>query len=179
MQQPACAVAPKQSGTRRRTGSLPRARARHSAPPRPSLSQSSMITTSGRPGRSFGFELGVDARLHGVDLIRALAGIGRRGRCSKCHCSESQNTRRDHVNTPRLWRRARWPRARRIFGWLLPFVALHQFVDVSFHGLEIERGRRLHRRVIDRRFCQLRHLLLHEDETPELAGIEVIHIPAA
>jgi hypothetical protein len=50
----------------------------------------------GRAGRGFGFELGVDARPHGVDLIRARAGMGGRSRCSDCHCSENQNSHRDH-----------------------------------------------------------------------------------
>jgi hypothetical protein len=52
----------------------------------------------GRPGRGFRFELGVDARLHGVDLTRTRTGMCGISRCSKCHCSENQNAWRDHDN---------------------------------------------------------------------------------
>ena len=62
---------------------------------------------------------------------------------------------------------------------LLPFVALHHFVDLSFHGLEVERGWRLHRRIVDRCLGELGHFLLDHHEAPELAGIEVVHVPAA
>ena len=37
----------------------------------------------------------------------------------------------------------------------------------------------LHRRVVDRRLGQLPHRLLDQDEPPELAGEEVVHVAAA
>src|SRR5215469_16247360 len=62
---------------------------------------------------------------------------------------------------------------------LLPFVGLDQFVDLSFHGLEVERSRRLHRRKVDRRLSELGHFLLDHDEAPELASIKVLSVSEA
>ena len=58
-------------------------------------------------------------------------------------------------------------------------MLLDHLVDFCLDRLEVEGRRSLHRRIIDRRLRQLRHLLLHEDEAPELAGIEVVHVAAA
>src|SRR5262245_17217243 len=74
-------------------------------------------------------------------------------------------------------RRARWSRTRRAV-CLLPFVGLDQFVDLSFHGLEVERSWCLHRRIVDRCLGELGHFLLDHHEAPELAGVEVVHVPA-
>src|SRR5215831_3381065 len=75
-------------------------------------------------------------------------------------------------------RRARWSRTRRAV-CLLPFVGLDQFVDLSFHGLKVERSRRLHRRIVDRCLGELGHFLLDHHEAPELAGVKVVHVAAA
>ena len=58
-------------------------------------------------------------------------------------------------------------------------MRLDHLVDLPFHGLETERGGRLHRRKLDGRLRQRSHMLLHQDEAPEFAGIEVVHIPTA
>ena len=46
------------------------------------------------------------------------------------------------------------------------------FLDLCFHGLEVEARALLHRRKVDRRLAELGHFLLHEHTTPEL-----IHVP--
>ena len=45
---------------------------------------------------------------------------------------------------------------------LLPFAALHHLINFLFDGFKIERGRLLHRRIIDLRLRQLEEFLLHE-----------------
>ena len=70
-------------------------------------------------------------------------------------------------------------RARRLLRRLLPFARLDHFLNLPLDGVEVERRRRLHRRKLDRRLRQRRHVLLHEDKAPELAGIKVIHVAAA
>src|SRR5208283_3156390 len=62
---------------------------------------------------------------------------------------------------------------------LLPFVGLDGFLDLFLNGLDVEARRRLHRRKIDRRLRELTHRFLHENEAPELARHEIIHITAA
>ena len=52
-------------------------------------------------------------------------------------------------------------------------------VDLLLDRVKVEGRRVLHRRVVDRRHGQLRHLLLDDDEPPELAGVEVVHVAAA
>jgi len=51
--------------------------------------------------------------------------------------------------------------------------------DLCFHGIEVEARALLHRRILDRRFRKLSNFLLDEDESPELASIEIVHVPAA
>ena len=51
---------------------------------------------------------------------------------------------------------------------LLPCVCLHGFLDLRFHGIEVEARALLHGRVLEGRHGQLRHLLLDEHEAPEL-----------
>src|SRR3954468_18407900 len=41
-------------------------------------------------------------------------------------------------------------------------------LDLRLHGVEVEARALLHRRKLDRRHGELLHLLLHEDEAPEL-----------
>lgn len=62
---------------------------------------------------------------------------------------------------------------------LLPLVCLDHFFDLALDRVKIERGRRLHRRIVDRCSRQRCHLLLHQDKAPEFAGIEIVHIPSA
>ena len=62
---------------------------------------------------------------------------------------------------------------------LLPALVPDRLVDLLLHRVQVEGGRILHRRVVDGRLGQLRHRLLDEDEPPELAGIEVVHVAAA
>jgi hypothetical protein len=62
---------------------------------------------------------------------------------------------------------------------LLPFAALHHLINFLFDGFKIERGRLLHRRIIDLRLRQLEEFLLHENEAPELASIETVCVTAA
>src|ERR1051326_9105822 len=59
---------------------------------------------------------------------------------------------------------------------LLSFVALHHRLDLLLHCVEVERGRLLHRRKVDGRLSECRHLLLNKNESPELAGVELISI---
>src|SRR5262249_40098265 len=54
---------------------------------------------------------------------------------------------------------------------LLPFAVLDHLLDLLLHCIEIERGRVLHRRIVDRRQRQLLDKLLDQDESPELAGV--------
>ena len=62
---------------------------------------------------------------------------------------------------------------------LLPFAALHHLINFLFDGFKIERGRLLHRRIIDRRLRQLEDFLLHENEALELTSIETVRVTAA
>src|SRR5262249_1999500 len=62
---------------------------------------------------------------------------------------------------------------------LLPFVLLHHLVNFLFDGFKVKRSRLLHRWILDGRLRQLKDFLLHQDEAPELAGIEVVHVTAA
>src|SRR4029079_11181459 len=61
---------------------------------------------------------------------------------------------------------------------LVASVIPDHLINLSLYSLKIETGRCLHRRKVDGRFRKLCHLLLHGDETPELTGIEVIHVSA-
>jgi len=70
-------------------------------------------------------------------------------------------------------------RPSRFPGQLLPFVTFDHFVDFSLDLIEVEARWCLHRREIDRRFCELRYRLLHRDEAPELSAVEIIHVAAA
>src|SRR5262245_39283013 len=54
-----------------------------------------------------------------------------------------------------------------------------RLVDLLLDRVEIERRRVLHRRVVDRRRGEGTDLLLNHDEPPELAAVEVVHVPAA
>ncbi len=62
---------------------------------------------------------------------------------------------------------------------LLPLAIPERFLDFFFYGLQVEGRRGLHRRILDRRLGEFPHLFLHQDESPELAGIEVVHVAAA
>src|SRR5947209_4046691 len=62
---------------------------------------------------------------------------------------------------------------------LLLFAALHHLINFLFDGFKIERGRLLHRRIIDRRLRQLEVFLLHENEALELTSIETVRVTAA
>src|SRR5262249_9457458 len=102
----------------------------------------------------------------------------RKQRCDGKYRDEQTMTKHENPLTLDRTRRAwviRPPRS----VWLLPFVSLDQFVDLSFHGLEVERSRRLHRRIVDRCLGELGHFLLDHHETPEFAGVKVVHVPAA
>ena len=62
---------------------------------------------------------------------------------------------------------------------LLPSLVPDRLLDLLFYRIEVEGGRVLHRRILNRRLRELRHLLLDEHEAPELARIEVVHVAAA
>src|SRR5262245_14720139 len=62
---------------------------------------------------------------------------------------------------------------------LLSGLVFDRRVDLLLHGLQIERGWVLHRREFDGRLCQVRYLFLHHDESPELPGVEIVHVTAA
>ena len=62
---------------------------------------------------------------------------------------------------------------------LVAVVGLDHRVDLLLRGLQVEGSRVLHRRVVDGRFGKFRDLALDEDEPPELAGIELVHIAPA
>src|SRR5262245_47475456 len=55
----------------------------------------------------------------------------------------------------------------------LAFLRLHHGLDLLLHLIEVEGGRVLHRRIVDRRHRQLPDVLLDLDKTPELARVEV------
>src|SRR5262245_23834626 len=61
---------------------------------------------------------------------------------------------------------------------LLPVFPYH-LLDFLLHRLEVEAGQILHRRIVDGGLGELRYVLLHEHEAPELARIKVVHVPAA
>src|SRR5512136_297396 len=62
---------------------------------------------------------------------------------------------------------------------LLPSLDLDGLLDLLFYRIEIERGRVLHRRVINCSHRQLPHVLLHPYKAPEFTRIEVVHVTAA
>jgi hypothetical protein len=62
---------------------------------------------------------------------------------------------------------------------LLPSLVPDGLIDLLFYRIEVERGRVLHRRKLNGRFRELRHILLNHHEAPKLARIEVVHIAAA
>lgn len=49
-------------------------------------------------------------------------------------------------------------------------------VDLPLYSIQIERGRILHRGIVDRRESKLGDFLLNADEPPELARKEVVHV---
>src|ERR1051325_11415944 len=57
---------------------------------------------------------------------------------------------------------------------LLPFVFLYLLLDLLFHGVEVERRRGLHWRVVDGCFGESDNILLNHDKAPELAREEVV-----
>ena len=63
--------------------------------------------------------------------------------------------------------------------YLLPLVGLDGFLDLFLDRLDVEARWRLHRRKINGRLCEFTHVFLHEDEAPDLARHEVVHIAAA
>src|SRR5205085_5376135 len=64
-------------------------------------------------------------------------------------------------------------------GRLLALVALDLFLDLSFYGLEVEARRRLHRRKFDGCSRQSADLFLNNDEPPEFAAHEIVHVASA
>jgi hypothetical protein len=48
----------------------------------------------------------------------------------------------------------------------LSFVGLHLFFDLLFYGVEVERGRRLHRRIVDGSLRKFEDRLLDDDRVP-------------
>src|SRR5260370_23655972 len=59
---------------------------------------------------------------------------------------------------------------------LLAFVCLDRVLDFLLHRIEVERRRRLHRRVVDRRRGEFCDYLLNQNEAPELAGKEIVPV---
>src|SRR5882672_9052755 len=59
---------------------------------------------------------------------------------------------------------------------LFAFVLLHHRLNFLLHGIEVERGRILHWRVVNRRHGQFCDFLLDQDEPPELAREEVVGV---
>src|SRR5262249_181695 len=55
-------------------------------------------------------------------------------------------------------------------------VGLDHVLDLLLHRLQVKGGRVLHRRVVDGRLGEFRHLLLDEDKPPELSGVEVVAV---
>src|SRR5690348_7452607 len=55
------------------------------------------------------------------------------------------------------------------------FGLRHPLRHLSFHGIEVETGATLHRRILDERFEFLRHHFLDENKPPELV-LEPIEI---
>ena len=62
---------------------------------------------------------------------------------------------------------------------LLAFVSLDLLLDLPLDRVEVERRRRLHRGIFDRSLRELRHFVLYVHETPKLAGVEGVYVPAA
>src|SRR5262249_26563360 len=58
----------------------------------------------------------------------------------------------------------------------LTFAMLDHLLDLLLHRIEVEGGRVLHRRIVDRRERQLLDKLLDQAEAPELTGEEVVHV---
>src|SRR5215469_18346651 len=61
-----------------------------------------------------------------------------------------------------------------VAGSLLPFVRLDHFLDLPFYRLQVETGRRLHRRKLDGGLREFGHFLLHHHKPPKLARIKVV-----
>ena len=57
-------------------------------------------------------------------------------------------------------------------GLLTVRFVLNRRVEL-LHSVQVEGGRVLHRRMINRSLDQLRNLLLDEDKVPELSGVEM------
>src|SRR5215831_11910754 len=74
-----------------------------------------------------------------------------------------------------LWRGLRDSMIRLPFG-LLALVQSYRLLDLAFDGLEVEGGRCLHRRILDGSLRQLHHVLLDHHKTPELTGVELVHV---
>src|SRR6266852_5412478 len=63
--------------------------------------------------------------------------------------------------------------------WLLALLLLDRFVDLGLYGFQVEARGRLHRRKLEGSARKFTHELLHPDEPPELARIEIIHVASA
>src|SRR5580704_16235402 len=59
---------------------------------------------------------------------------------------------------------------------LLSRMIPDRLVNLLFDRIQIERSGVLHRRIAQRRAGEFRHLLLHQDEPPELSGVEVVTV---
>jgi hypothetical protein len=55
---------------------------------------------------------------------------------------------------------------------LIPLMGLNRVFNLSLYGIEVKRGRCLHRRVFDSRPRQLNDAPLYVNEAPELAAHE-------
>src|SRR5689334_19246910 len=62
---------------------------------------------------------------------------------------------------------------------LLPFVLFEFLLDFPLYRIEVKARGCLHRGELDGRLCKLSHRLLHANEAPELARIEIVHVAAA
>jgi hypothetical protein len=62
--------------------------------------------------------------------------------------------------------------------WLLAFVFLHEGLDFGLDSGQVEGGWVLHWRIVDGR-SKLTDGLLHDDQAPELARIELVHVATA
>ena len=60
--------------------------------------------------------------------------------------------------------------------WLFPRVGLDHLFNLGFDGIEVERSRCLHRRILDGRLCQLEDPLLHVDEALQLTAHEIVEV---
>src|SRR5215831_17439963 len=133
---------------------------------------SNKSSCNARPDHTFGSEADI-ARL--PDNVRFTPESGQIAEIAVCplRAKSGQSAPIRASRGPRDSRRVllRTPAA-----WLLPFAVLEHLLNLLLDCIEVEGRRVLHRRIIDRRRCQLLDVLLHHDEAPELTGEELIHV---